>query len=499
MRSILSKQSQRQLRILEFLYYNDSTSLAHLSNISNVSIQTIQEDIHKINEFISPLHIESYSQYECRLIHQYEIAIDYIYSCILSNSIEFRFLEKVFFQHYDRLEEYADSLFISLSTLKRILSKINIQTKKYGFYIATNPTRIVGDEGLIRNMFVNFFREKYLVRDYNFSAIQNKVFEQLLMSYIEPRENFKNYPDIEHTRITLYVSIIRQQNGYFYDSELIDKIKDRYNYKILDNSLFKQAVKSVFQIELTRESVVDLAYSVVSENFALDYAELIEFSEKNPILTKETEDIKLLVTNISNAINHFLTPEEFDLLILDLMNSRLSTIGETYLLYNHKHNFLVNLKKDYPLVYYFLHQHIIINDCFSHYEQHEVENLIYVLLTHWNSLLYFIQFSFPTFKIGMFMDSDEEHIQFLVNILSKNHYSKYTFESINYLTHQDGVKKFSNYDLILTNISLPDIKEHRIVSVDLYPSKKEALKLYQIYHELCRYHIDKMTKKEAIE
>ncbi|MGL5686466.1 MAG: hypothetical protein ACRCXQ_11800, partial [Vagococcus fluvialis] len=92
-----------------------------------------------------------------------------------------------------------------------------------------------------------------------------------------------------------------------------------------------------------------------------------------------------------------------------------------------------------------------------------------------------------------------EHIQFLVNILSKNHYSKYTFESINYLTHQDGVKEFANYDLILTNISLPDIKEHRIVSVDLYPSKKESLKLYQIYHELCRYHIDKMTKKEAIE
>lgn len=96
MRLILSKQSQRHLQILEYLYYNDYSTFENLAKITNVSLQTIHKDLNKINDFIAPLHIESYSQYECRLIHQYEISVDYIYSCILRNSIEFRFLEKVF-------------------------------------------------------------------------------------------------------------------------------------------------------------------------------------------------------------------------------------------------------------------------------------------------------------------------------------------------------------------------------------------------------------------
>ncbi|MFW3537931.1 helix-turn-helix domain-containing protein [Vagococcus fluvialis] len=496
MRLILSKQSQRHLQILEYLYYNDYSTFENLAKITNVSLQTIHKDLNKINDFIAPLHIESYSQYECRLIHQYEISVDYIYSCILRNSIEFRFLEKVFFERHDRLEDYADSLFVSLSTLKRILTKVNKQTKKYGFYIATNPIRITGDEGLIRNMFVNYFREKYLERNYNFSNIQKKVFEQMLMSYVELRKSFMNYPDIETIRVTLFVSLTRLQNGHKYDAKLIDDVKYRYNYPMLRNPIFQQAVKSVFQIELNRENVVDLAYPVVSENLALDQRELLEFCEKSPELKEEHEQMKLLVANISKAVNHNLTVKRNEDLVLELMNSRLSTIGETYLLYNFKHNFLLNLKKDFPLVYQFLYQHIINNNYFNQYEEHEIDVLIYVLLTHWDSLLYSIQFSYPKFKVGIFMNSDDEHTRFLSEILNRKHYSRFTFEPISFFTHQEALDQFDNYDLILTNVSQPKNTKYRIVSVDLYPSRKDFFKLYQMYYELCDDYFKKNTQKK---
>ena len=499
MRAILSKQSIRYLKTLEYLYYNNDSSFEKLAQISDVSLQTIHEDINKINDFIEPLHIESYSQYECRLNHQYEISIDFIYSCILRNSIEFRFLEKVFFERHDRLEDYADSLFISLSTLKRILNKINKQTKKYGFHIATNPIGIVGDEGLIRNMFVNYFREKYLERNYNFSDIERKVFEQMLMSYVEPRPSFKNYPDIETIRVTLFVSLIRLQNGHKYEAHLIDEIKHRYNYPMLRNPLFQQAVKSLFQFELNRENVVDLAYPIVSENFALDQKELLEFCSKSPKLDNEYHHMKALLTSISEVVGEELPPEKFDSLLLELMNTRLSTIGETYLIYNFKHNFLMNLKNDFPLVYEFLYQHIIGDDFFSQYEEHEIDVLIYALLTHWESLLYKIQFSYPKFTVGMFMNSDEEHTHFLANILNRKHYSRFTFEPISFLTHEEGVQQFGNYDLILSNISQPKNETYRIVSVDLYPSKNGFQKLYNMYYELCAEHIKKnINKKDSL-
>lgn len=41
----------------------------------------------------------------------------------LKNSIEFQFLEKVFFEQHYRLEEYDDALFISVSTLKKVTNK----------------------------------------------------------------------------------------------------------------------------------------------------------------------------------------------------------------------------------------------------------------------------------------------------------------------------------------------------------------------------------------
>ena len=99
----------------------------------------------------------------------------------------------------------------------------------------------------------------------------------------------------------------------------------------------------------------------------------------------------------------------------------------------------------------------------------------------------------------MFMNSDEEHIRFLANILNRKHYSRFTFEPISFLTHEEGVQQFGNYDLILSNISQPKNETYRIVSVDLYPSKNGFQKLYKMYYELCAEHIKKnINKKDSL-
>lgn len=160
------------------------------------------------------------------------------------------------------------------------------------------------------------------------------------MSYIKPREIFMNYLDIEQIRVI--ISLIRVQNGHTYDSELIDKIKYRYNYPMLRNKIFQQAFKSVFQVDITREHLVDIACPIVSENLALDQDELIEFCENSALLKIDHQHIKILINNISEAVDYKLPVDKQESLILELMNTRLSTIRETYLIYNHKQHFLIN-------------------------------------------------------------------------------------------------------------------------------------------------------------
>lgn len=78
------------------MYYNDNATYQELAELANISVQTIHEDINKINEFIKPLYIDTQSQYECQLVHQYELTIDHIYSCIKKIVLSFNFLKKYF-------------------------------------------------------------------------------------------------------------------------------------------------------------------------------------------------------------------------------------------------------------------------------------------------------------------------------------------------------------------------------------------------------------------
>lgn len=484
MKHILSKQSQRFLTTLEHLYYNDYSSHENLANLSQVSVKTIQEDIKKMNDFINPLKINNYFQNECRLVGQNNIASDYIYSCILSNSLEFSVLEIIFFEKHDRLEDYADALFISLSTLKRIISKINNRIKKNGFQISTNPIQLVGDEQIICYMMANFFKEKYLEEKYPFSPVQYKVFDQLFYYALSDYQQFSNFPDINKLKLYCFVSIIRIQNGHFEKTTFEKKLKKNYEFSFLDNHLFKQAFKSVFQIELSKENIIDLAYPFLNENFAFSYNEMLEVTNKNERKKRELDNLILLIEDISSSLDLTLVDNKRKKLILDLYNVRLLMVEHPNLLHNVKRNFLINLMNDYPVVYKFVESKIINHPNFKEYSESEKEEIIYILLTHWNELLFAIQDTQPLFTVGLCMTADVEHSELIANMLNRKFYRRFDFQVIQFTNYQDASDQFDNYDVILTNVSNMVYKDKTIVCIDLYPSMKDYTKIYNLYYDL---------------
>ena len=71
-------------------------------------------------------------------------------------------------------------LFISVSTLKRAIIRINKQLERYDFKIVTGPIQLIGHEATITNTFGNFFTEKYINFDYPFIETQLGLLDNII-------------------------------------------------------------------------------------------------------------------------------------------------------------------------------------------------------------------------------------------------------------------------------------------------------------------------------
>ena len=485
MKHILSKQSQRFLTTLEHLYYNHDSSYENLALLSDVSVKTIQEDINKINDFIEPLQIQELSFNKVFLKTPYNISCDYIYSCILTNSLEFSTLELIFFEQEHRLEDYADALFISLSTLKRIISKINSSIKKHGIQIATNPIQLVGDELAICLMMSNFFQEKYLTENYPFSKVQYKVFDELVRYALTDYPEFLNYPDMNRLKLYSFITIIRIQNGHAFVTDFFERAQNEdFRFPFLNNYLFKKTFKSVFHIELNKKNILSIAYPFLNDNFAFNYQEILTITTHNDVKKSEFDHLNSLLVTISDSLGLSLDKEKKEKLLLDLYNIRLMMIGNNYLLYNSRQNFLFNLANDSPNIYRFFEKNIMRNPQFEDYSVNEKEELIYLLLTHWPELFFAIKKQQPLYKAGLCMTSDVEHTELIARILKEKFPYRFDFQPIEFTTFKEAYKQFEKYDVIITNVS--DLKDFKvpIVSIDLYPSLRDYGKIQELYYQL---------------
>ena len=83
----------------------------------------------------------------------------FIYSKILSKSLEYTLLETLFFRRVSSKDDLSDSLYISETQVSRIINRINQVISKYEFKI-NNHLDIVGNEGILE-IFFCLFAEKY--------------------------------------------------------------------------------------------------------------------------------------------------------------------------------------------------------------------------------------------------------------------------------------------------------------------------------------------------
>ena len=153
MREILDGRLKRQLKILEILWDTQWMTTAELAEMIESSEKTTRNDLSQINEMIAPLTIETSFRSGVLLKKNLKTPKAFIYSKILSKSLEYTLLETLFFRRVSSKDDLSDSLYISETQVSRVINRINQVISKYEFQI-NNHLDIVGNEGNIRDFFL---------------------------------------------------------------------------------------------------------------------------------------------------------------------------------------------------------------------------------------------------------------------------------------------------------------------------------------------------------
>lgn len=180
MRKLLSRERLRHLQLIEWLYFtSEPLSLAQLSSELNCSQRTLARDIKYINLMYAPLKITTTPQGK-QLDTPPHISLDFAISRTLTLSPTHSFLELMFFRRDYIAEELAAKLFISLSSLKRLIYELQQNLAPYDIQIKSRPYRLVGNEQHIQHLYLYLLKNKYPNYHKLFTPEQFKLANQLL-------------------------------------------------------------------------------------------------------------------------------------------------------------------------------------------------------------------------------------------------------------------------------------------------------------------------------
>lgn len=130
MRDLLTSPQKRQLLIIENLF--SSKEWIHINDIAkkmNCSDRIIKNDISNIKRNFTNLKIDSSSK-GIKLADAISFDLSYVYQTILAESESFKILEYIFLNDKCSLSNLYKSIFISKSTIYRIIGKINAVIRK---------------------------------------------------------------------------------------------------------------------------------------------------------------------------------------------------------------------------------------------------------------------------------------------------------------------------------------------------------------------------------
>lgn len=478
--NILSSSYLRQLHLVRFLITNGPVSQKVILNKFNYSNATLYRDISNLNNMLDPIKILTNDLIKISIPIHYNNR--FIFSSFLKKSTEFNLIQEIYFREDHSLLSLADMFFVSESTVRRMIRKINKELLPYGIKIGSTPIKLFGNEKNIYNLMVRYFEETYPSHDYPFSSLKLNVLQKIILATTDKQNDNFNYPDVERLKLIIIVIIIRLQNGNTIDTSLADPPTISHN--IISNPVYKKLFKAIFKFELNKKSLNQILYPFSTTNFATNQKQLKQMASKNEQIRNKILLLTQLVKKISTRYS--ISLDNTDDLVLHLFNT--SELKQTFtsILYDKNKEFVdeATLYNTEFIDYVKNEVQQLKND--PNGEEENIFSLCYILITHWKNLAIQLKKSSFKLKVGLFFDSDLEHMYFINDSLNEELNHILDIVPLDFLTSKELKVTSKEFDFIITTIPDLNYSSVPVVCIPMYLRSTDFENIIHLYNTIQR-------------
>lgn len=482
MENLLQKNELRQLRLAEFLIEKDGwVTFQELAEELGCSERVLKYDVNHFKETFFYFKIES-SHYGIRLVFEQNKGFKNIYQSVFDSSYAFQLLELLFFEENYSINQLADRLYISSSSLYRLINQVNDVIIEYGFQIETNPCRLNGAENSIRYFYYKYFFEKYTILTWPYNEIDQPIVNDLLDFFIN-MTNFKaDFAYYNIAKLILFINFSRYQKKHYISVENGDLNKMIASLSIPENK--REFFEEKYRFKIDEAFITQIFSPFVQTGYFFSYEQLVAESKQNEQIANRIEQIEQLLRQISqdNKIN--LTSNER--IILELYNAELLEKFDPrsgYILYDRNTLFLNRLRKKYPEFYQSIKLHV------KEYRENTGLNLIdrnvnymlYTLVVEWENLIPQLEKNMEQIKVLILSNRTISHSHLLKYILETEFYHFLVADIYTGAILSINALEKLHYDFIVSNFPIPDLTSKKSFYIENFPSKNQLKQIqYQI-------------------
>lgn len=478
MRGLLASREQNLLQLLELLQKKNFATFLQLQEAMQVNTRTLTALIEYSNELFYPIRIQKIAEGPVKLILPSNLSVSYCYQKILTASPEFQLIELVFLETLT-LDDLADKLFISRSTLRRLLRKINEILAMRDFQIDPSTLDFTGDEKQICNFMIHLFMEKYSDCTFLFSEHRVQFVEKIIKQTMKKRSVPLSFPDFFRVKVWLLIIFHRADRKVLKPSVSQETYFQRPSFL---SAFSTSSLRSNLGFALKRNRYLDFIDAVISDGFIFSYQELLDKADQNPSLKERKQKFEEIIHNIEAYFN-ISTENSLDKILVDLCNVSNLQIGPPYILYDSQSIFIREASKFNSSFIQSLQD--LFGTVYPHLKTHVLHTYIYILITHWPKLLSELRKNAEKLAISLVFDSDSEHLDMIKELIQTIFPHKFSVTVINTFENLTQLPTIVSDEIIVTNIQGLVVSDKTIISFSLYPTTEELENLFACYEENC--------------
>nr|WP_294491496.1 helix-turn-helix domain-containing protein [uncultured Anaerosporobacter sp.] len=476
MRKLLDASSQRMIRILEtFAIHEEWITLFDLSSAIGASERTVADDIANLQQrWGKSLHIEISRKNGVIMNNRNIASIGRVFTDLFNDSVALLWVKELLFNPNMPIDFYETKLFVSRSTLIRLMTRINHFLSDRGITIQciNNKYQLLGkDEQYLRDFSASFLLELYGFDLPNYDiTIDLKVMGEIIMypisQYLEPRElSWVLNDDITITYWLMFyiISLVRENQGY--------TVTSHYSVeKEIDTQ--KLAYLQVNFPHITLDNLRPIHQLLFNRFCGWDSA-----SEKS-LVSKETDAFFQRLFSVIPVTPNKNTQYLMGFMLKSLYLNKKYRPIKTSALFNRIYYFSLSLKQANGFLYKAVEdnlkpfsQNVHIDLCAN------VDDTLFWLCLICPEMSHYSQAK----RALLITDFGMPHAKFLVNTLSSFFNTTYTDSLLIDITHPQYVLTSADvkgYDIIITTI--PDLHLHhkKIFLINDYPSYTDFMEIY---------------------